>query len=59
MIELSFKETQIAKNGFLEGAKAALANQTGVDKESISDETALQGIIFLNENYTIERIGRL
>ena len=56
-IELSLEETRIAKLGTLEGAKKALAEQLKVAKESISDETALQGILFLNEEYTIERIN--
>lgn len=48
-IELSLAETRIAKLGTLEGAKKDLAEQLKVAKESISDETALQGILFLNE----------
>ena len=55
MIELSLEETQIAKLGLVDGAKTALADKLGVDKASISDQTALQGILFLNEDYTIER----
>ena len=56
MIELSLEETQIAKLGLVDGAKTALADKLGVDKASISDQTALEGILFLNEDYTIERI---
>lgn len=56
-IELSLEKTHIAKTGLIEGAKKALADQLGVEKESISDKTALQGILFLNEEYTIERIN--
>jgi hypothetical protein len=56
-IELSLEETHIAKTGLIEGAKKALADRLRVDKESISDKTALQGILFLNEDYTIERIN--
>ena len=56
-IELSLEETHIAKTGLIEGAKKALADQLRVDKESISDKTALHGILFLNEEYTIERIN--
>jgi len=48
-IELSLEETHIAKTGLIEGAKKALADQLGVEKESISDKTAFQGILFLNE----------
>ncbi len=57
MIELSLDETKIAKTGLMEGAKEALAEQLGVKKESISDERAFQGILFLNEKYTIEPIN--
>ena len=56
-IELSLKETHIAKLGVLEGTKVALAEQLKVPKEFISDQRALRGILFLNENYTIERIN--
>ena len=58
-IELSLEETHIAKTGLIEGSKKALADQLRVDKESISDKIALQGILFLNEDYTIERIKYL
>jgi hypothetical protein len=57
MIELSLDETNIAKGGLIEGAKEALAKQLRVDQASISDQIALQGILFLNENYTIERVN--
>jgi len=56
-IELSLEETRIAKRGLIEGAKKELAYQLGVEKGSITDETALRGILFLNEEYTIERIN--
>jgi hypothetical protein len=56
-IELSQEETHIAKTGLIEGAKKALANELGVEKKSITDKTALQGILFLNEDYMIERIN--
>ena len=49
--------TRIAKTGLIEGAKKGLADQLGVEKGSITDETALRGILFLNEEYTIERIN--
>jgi hypothetical protein len=51
-IELSLEETHIAKTGLIEGA-----DQLGVEKEFISDKRAFQGILFLNEEYTIERIN--
>jgi len=47
----------IAKTSLIEGTKKALADQLRVEKESISDETALQGILLLNEEYTIKRIN--
>lgn len=49
MIGFSIKETHIAKTSLIEGAKKELADQLRVEKESISDETALQGILLLNK----------
>jgi hypothetical protein len=57
LIELSLEETHIAKAGIIKGSKDALADKLGVDQEYISDKMALQGTLFLNEDYTIERIN--
>lgn len=57
MIELSQEETNIAKVGILDGARMGWSEKLNVAESSISDETALQGIIFLNENLRIDRIN--
>ena len=56
-LELTPSETEIAKAGVLDGARIAWSEKLNVPESSISDQTALQGIIFLNEDYTIERIN--
>jgi len=56
-LELLPSETKIAKKGVLDGAKIVWADILNVPESSISDETALQGIIFLSEEYTIERLN--
>ena len=56
-LELIPSETKIAKTGVLDGARIAWADKLNVPESSISDQTALQGILFLNENYTIERVN--
>jgi hypothetical protein len=48
-IELSQEETYIVKIG--------LADSLGVEKEFITDETALKRILSLNKDLTIERIN--
>ena len=50
-------ETTIAKKGVLDGARIVWSDKLNVPESSISDQTALQGIIFLNEDYTIERVN--
>ena len=39
------------------GARIAWADKLNVSESSISDQSALQGIIFLNEDCTIERVN--
>ena len=56
-LELIPSETEIAKAGVLDGARIAWADQLNVPESSISDQSALQGIIFLNEDCTIERVN--
>ena len=56
-LELIPSETEIAKAGVLDGARIAWAEKLNVPESSISDQTALQGIIFLNEDCTIERVN--
>ena len=56
-LELLPSETEIAKSGVLDGARIAWADQLNVPQSSISDQTALKGITFLNEKYTIERVN--
>ena len=56
-LELIPSETEIAKAGVLDGARIAWADKLKVPESSISDQTALQGIIFLNEDFTIERVN--
>ena len=56
-LELLPSETEIAKVGVLDGAKIAWADKKNVPERSISDQTALQGIIFLNKDCTIERVN--
>ena len=55
-LELISSETGIAKAGILDGARIAWADKLNVPESSISDQSALQGIIFLNEDQTIERV---
>lgn len=55
-LELIPSETGIAKAGILDGARIAWADKLNVPESSISDQSALQGIIFLNEDQTIERV---
>lgn len=54
-LELIPSETKVAKTGVLDGARIAWADKLNVRESSISDQTALQEIIFLNEDCTIER----
>jgi len=56
-LELIPSETEIAKAGVLDGARTAWADKLNVPESSISDQSALQGIIFLNEEFTIERVN--
>jgi len=56
-LELLPSETEIAKAGVLDGARIAWVDKKNVPESSISDQTALQGIIFLNEDCTIERVN--
>ena len=56
-LELIPSETEIAKAGVLDGARIAWADKLNVPESSISDQSALQGIIFLNEDCTIERVN--
>lgn len=57
-LELIPSETEIAKVGVLDGARIAWSDKLNVPESSISDQTTLQGIIFLNEDYTIERVNQ-
>lgn len=54
-LELIPSETEIAKAGVLDGARIAWADKLDVPESSISDQNALQGIIFMNEDCTIKR----
>lgn len=56
-LELIPSETEIAKAGVLDGARIAWADKLNLPESSISDQSALQGIIFLNEECTIERVN--
>jgi len=56
-LELIPSETEIAKAGVLDGTRIAWSEKLNVPESSISDQTALQGIIFLNEDCTIERVN--
>jgi hypothetical protein len=56
-LELIPSETEIAKAGVLDGARIAWSDKLNVPESSILDQTALQGIIFLNEDCTIERVN--
>ena len=56
-LELIPSETEIAKAGVLDGARIAWADKLNVPESSISDQTALQEILFLNEDCTIERVN--
>lgn len=56
-LELLPTETTIAKEGILDGAKIGWSKKLNIPETSISDQTALQGIIFLNEDNTIERVN--
>ena len=56
-LELLPSETKIVKKGILYGARIAWADKLNVPESSISDQSALQGIIFLNEDCTIERVN--
>ncbi len=57
LLELIPSETEIAKAGVLDGARIAWADKLNVPESSISDQIALQGILFLNEDCTIERVN--
>lgn len=57
LLELLPTETTDAKQGIIDGAKLGWADKLNVSPTYISDQTALQGIIFLNEDYTIERVN--
>ena len=56
-LELMPSEIEIAKAGVLDGARIAWAEKLNVPESSISDQSALQGIVFLNEEFTIERLN--
>ena len=56
-LELLPSEIEIAKAGVIDGARIAWAEKLNVPESSISDQSALQGIIFLNEDCTIERVN--
>ena len=56
-LELIPSETKIVKKGILYGARIAWSEKLNVLESPISDQTALQRIIFLNEDYTIERVN--
>ncbi len=56
-LELTPSETEIAKADILDGTRIAWSEKLNVPESSISDQTALQGIIFLNEDCTIERVN--
>ena len=56
-MELGPSEKSITKINILEGPRIGWAAELNVAETSILDETALQGIIFLNEDYTIKRIN--
>lgn len=56
-IKLTSYETEIVKAGLLEGARIGWAKELKCPESSISDETALQGILFLNEDMTIKRVN--
>lgn len=57
LLELTSSESEIAKLGILDVALNTWSNKLYIPKDYISDEIALQGIIFLNENFTIRRIN--
>ena len=57
LLELIESETKIAKEGIIDGARITWSDKLNVPESSISDKDALQGTIFLNEDYTIERIN--
>jgi hypothetical protein len=56
-LELIPSETEIAKAGVLDDARIAWSKKLNVPESSISDQTAFQGIIILNEDCTIERVN--
>jgi hypothetical protein len=56
-IELLPSETNTAKAGILDGARFRWADTLNVPESSISDQTALQGIIFINEDYRLPRVN--
>ena len=56
-LELIPSDTDIVKIGVLDVARIAWSNKLNVSESSISDQTALHGIIFINEDYTIERVN--
>jgi len=43
--------------GLIHGARMELADALNVDPNSISNNMVLNGINFLNDNFTIERIN--
>ena len=55
-LELLPSEIEIAKAGIVDGAKIAWSDKLNIPESSISDQSALQGIIFLNQDHTIERV---
>ena len=57
LLELLPIETEIAKTAVIDGARVAWADRLNIPESSVSDQTALQGIIFLNEDCTIERVN--
>ena len=56
-LELNPKETDIVKTGIIDGSRIRWAKELNVSECSISDEKALEGIDFINENYTIKRVN--
>jgi hypothetical protein len=56
-LELLSSETTIVKTAVLDGARNGWADKLNVPEISISNETALKRIFFLNEDLTIECIN--
>ena len=52
----SGEQVNDAIRGVIDGARYQLAQELNCSENSISDETVLEGIKFLNKDFTIERI---